>query len=237
MRRVLALEDVERAGCERQGLHAFVMAGQKTGDAFVVRIRVTSEPAAVPKLPARERRLQEDGDGEFGPVEVPVEPLASPIGHDVDPAEGIGHRVEPRLLQRRRQEVDKRLPLVNLRDRAGRNLVAADRVIDGRVSAQRRVTGLKALDLVIEVDVVIPGMGEGSRVEERLDLLDGSPKGLGTDEARETEHAGVAQLAPAAGDQCLPACAVERVHRPAIEIENLLHERHSLGSFAGPLPR
>ena len=51
---------------------------------------------------------------------------------------------------------------------------------------------------------MIPGMGEGSRVEERIDLLDGSPKGLGTDEARETEHAGVAQLAPAAGDQCLP---------------------------------
>ena len=84
------------------------------------------------------------------------------------------------------------------------------------------MTGLKALDLVIEVDVVIPGMGEGSRVEERLDLLDGSPKSLGTDEACETEHAGVPQLAPAAGNQRLPPRTFQCVERPAIEIENLL---------------
>ena len=202
----------------RQRADVLVVAGEQTSNAVVVRIGVASEPAAILKRTARHRRLQKHGDGEFGPVEVPVEALARAISHDVEPAEGIGHRVEPRLLQRRRQEVDERLPFVDARDRAARNLVAADRVVDGRVPAERGVAGLQVLEFVVEVDVVIAGVGEGSGIEKRLNLRGASLERLGPDQPVETEHTGIPQRGPAAGDQRLPGFIVERVHRPKIEV-------------------
>ena len=234
VRRVLALEDVERARCERQGLHPIVAAGQEPGDALVVRIGLAPEAAAVLERPARIRRLQEQRDRELGPVEVPVEPLARPVGHDVDAPQWIGHRVEPGLLHRRRQEVDERPPRVDPRDRAVRDLVAADRVVDGRVPAERRVPGLQALDVVVEVDVVIPGVSEGRGVDERLDLTGGGPQRLGPDQPIQAEHAGVAQRIPAAFDQRPAALAIERIHGPAIEVQNRSHDCTPRGSPPSP---
>jgi len=118
--RVLAPEDVERARSELKRLHAFVSPGQETSDAVVVGIRVAPQRTAVLEPPAGERGLQQDGDGELRAIEMPVELFAGPIGHHVDAAEWIRHRIELGFAHRRSQDVDERLPLVDLRDHAGR---------------------------------------------------------------------------------------------------------------------
>ena len=56
-------------------------------------VRVAPKAAAALEFAARHGRLQEHGRGEFGPVEMPIEALPGPVAHDIDPAQGIRHRV------------------------------------------------------------------------------------------------------------------------------------------------
>ena len=123
VRGVLALEGVEGAGLERKGLHALLLIGEQTGDPFVVRISLAPEGTSILELAARARRLEQDGGGELGPVEVPVELLPFVVGHDIDTPQRVLHRVQPGPPHHRRQEVDERLPRVDPGDDASRDLV------------------------------------------------------------------------------------------------------------------
>ena len=64
MRRILAPEDIERAGRQRQSPHVSVFACQEARYTVVVRVRVAPKAAAVLEFAARHRRLQEHGRGE-----------------------------------------------------------------------------------------------------------------------------------------------------------------------------
>ena len=98
------------------------------------------------------------------------------------------------------------------------------------------MAGIQALDLVVEIDVVIAGVGEGGSAEQWRHLCDAGPKGRRLDETREAKHPCVAQVVPATRDQSLSRRTIQRFQGPAIEVESLSHGHTSLREFARPLP-
>ena len=82
----------------------------------------------------------------------------------------------------------------------------------------------EAVDLVVEVDVVIPGVGKGGGVEDRCHLGDSGLESIGSDERVETEHPDVAKLLATACDQRLARRPAQVIEWPAVKVENLSHE-------------
>ena len=67
----------------------------------------------------------------------------------------------------------------------------------------------------------VPGASGSGAVEERLQFRNTGPEGLHPDERVKAEHAGFAQIVPAASDQPPTAHAPGLVDGPAIEVEGL----------------
>ena len=199
---------------------------------FVVRVGVAPQGASILELAARAGRLEQDGGGELGPVEVPVELLPVVVGHGVDATQRVRHRVQPRLPHRCRQEVDERLPLVDPGDDAPRDLVATDRVVDGGETPQGGMVRIEAFNLVDKVDVVLPGVGKGGGVEHGCNLGHRGLEHLGSDERVEAEHPDVAKLLATAHDQRLALQPNEFIEWPTVEVEDLSHD--SSRGFATP---
>ena len=90
----------------------------------------------------------------------------------------------------------------------------------------------EAVDPVDKVDVVIPGVGKGGRVEDRCHLGDRRLEDIRSDERVETEHPDAAQLVAIARDQCLTPRTVELQQGPTVEVKDVSHE--SSGGSARP---
>ena len=69
---VPALEDIERARLHRQRPDGIVLAAQQARDALIIGIGVGPEIAAILELAAGFGRLDQQGGGELGAIEVPV---------------------------------------------------------------------------------------------------------------------------------------------------------------------
>ncbi len=156
------------------------------------------------ELAARLGRLQQQRGGEFRPVEMPVEGLAFAIGEDVHPRQRIAHGEQRLLVHRRREEDGELRPFVDPERDALRNLVAAHGVVDRLDAVQGRMIGRQPGDVLLEIDIVRPTVGEGERVHHRLDLGERALDGGRPDEAFEIEHAGMGQIRAAPVDQRLP---------------------------------
>ena len=157
------------------------------------------------------------------PVKVPVERVSRTVRHHVDAGERVCHAEEPGLVRCRCQKVDERLPLVEPCDPAPRNLIATNRMVDRPESSERGVACSQILDLVIKIDVVLPRVGKRCRPEQRLDFGDASFERLRAYEPLQVEHAGFAQVVPAAREQRPTANAVGAMQGKAFEVEELPH--------------
>ena len=107
-----------------------------------------------------------------------------------------------------------------------RDLVAADRVVDrGEPPQARGGLELRIFHLVVEVDVVIPGVGECGSVEDRCHLGDTGLEGVRSDERVETEEAR-RRAAPLDSARPVPGPAAppRSSQWPAVEVEDLSHE-------------
>src|SRR5271154_7473219 len=93
---------------------------------------------------------------------MPVQRLARAIFQDVDAGERIVHQIELWHLEHARNEIDERRPLVDALDDRARELIAAQRVIDGLKTRERRMILAQTWNFLKKVDVVPPLVRERS---------------------------------------------------------------------------
>ena len=219
---VLAAKHVQRAGFGDDAVQVWVLPGQQAGDAVVIGVGVAAQVGAVFKHAARVGFLQQQGRGEFRPVEMPVQPLSLGVIHRVDAGQRVGHGIKHRFVHGGGQKAGKFGPVIQLLDHAA-DLVGAECMAFGFGEFQGRVIGGEARHLFAEIDVVLAGMDEAVGFKARRQGGDGAGDGGGFEKSGQVEHAVGLQFGAAGGDKGAPVGAVRPVERVAVKVDQVVH--------------